>query len=51
MVNEDIDLNNLEEDMSENYHTREPDTIYIIDFIFELNEPNENNSKRDKDYR
>ena len=51
ILNEDFDSNTLEEEeKSENYHTREPDTINIIDLISELHKTNENISKRDCDF-
>ena len=41
ILNEDFDSNTLEEEeKSENYHTREPDTINIIDLISELHKTN-----------
>ena len=44
-------MNTLEEEeKSENYHTREPDSFKIIDLITELHKTNENISKRDYDF-
>ena len=51
ILNEDFDSNTLEEEeKSENYHTREPDSFKIIDLITELHKTNENISKRDYDF-